>query len=380
MSAEELIRLNQLLRDYNAFTGCYFIHNRKMLKALVSPAMGILASAIMNDPSKASLYCGKLEHSTANAPSALRRVVFVSDRSSVLSYGLQSSGVMMAVAEAKRTAALCLSGAEYDILLIDSNDGLWRQYSAAKREYEDERTTDGRKSELGKLLVELQSQIVGNIVKAIEDLREKYGDIAVMLEDIAGPACFDVEEKLNAMGIPAFHDDQHGLAIACCAAVLNACRHTHNDLRDAKIVILGAGAAAGATARTLDYLRGWRKGQGRIIMFDSLGKITMKRAARGGFLPTEKNKLELAKLLDPRGEEEEETLEEALKGADIFISLAKPAAPDAPQGREKIFAGMNENARSSSHPPGTRLSRPLTSRVQWVRGSMLASSPPNGPS
>jgi malate dehydrogenase (oxaloacetate-decarboxylating) len=74
----------------------------------------------------------------------------------------------------------------------------------------------------------------------------------INLEDIAAPACFEVEERLRQeLDIPVFHDDQHGTAVVVLAALLNACRVVGRRLEDLRVVVLGAGAAGIACARLL---------------------------------------------------------------------------------------------------------------------------------
>ena len=66
----------------------------------------------------------------------------------------------------------------------------------------------------------------------------------INLEDIKGPDCFYIEQKLKQiMNIPIFHDDQHGTAIVCLAGLINACEIQNKNIKDVKIVCIGAGAA-----------------------------------------------------------------------------------------------------------------------------------------
>ena len=85
------------------------------------------------------------------------------------------------------------------------------------------------------------------IVKALET-----SFAAINLEDISSPKCYDIEDKLKEiMDIPVFHDDQHGTAIAAVSAVLGALRFVKKDLKTAKIVMNGCGAAGTAIGRLL---------------------------------------------------------------------------------------------------------------------------------
>ncbi|PHP66589.1 NADP-dependent malic enzyme [Zhengella mangrovi] len=91
--------------------------------------------------------------------------------------------------------------------------------------------------------VEIDAPDVERMVSTVQALEPTFGGIN--LEDIKAPECFEVEEQLKArMGIPVFHDDQHGTAIIVAAAVLNGLELAGKHLRDVKIVTSGAGAAA----------------------------------------------------------------------------------------------------------------------------------------
>jgi len=81
-----------------------------------------------------------------------------------------------------------------------------------------------------------------DLVNCVKFLGPSFAGIN--LEDIKGPDCFYVEQKLKAtMSIPVFHDDQHGTAIVCLAGLINACKITGRRFSDLKIVVNGAGAA-----------------------------------------------------------------------------------------------------------------------------------------
>jgi malate dehydrogenase (oxaloacetate-decarboxylating)(NADP+) len=91
--------------------------------------------------------------------------------------------------------------------------------------------------------IEVAANNVDKLVEVIAALEPTFGGIN--LEDIKAPECFEVEERLKArMGIPVFHDDQHGTAIIVGAAVMNALELANKSIEDVKIVTSGAGAAA----------------------------------------------------------------------------------------------------------------------------------------
>nr|WP_319539904.1 NADP-dependent malic enzyme [uncultured Methanospirillum sp.] len=88
-----------------------------------------------------------------------------------------------------------------------------------------------------------------DLVRIIRSLAPVFGGIN--LEDIAAPACFEIEEELQDLGIPVMHDDQHGAAVAVLAALINACKVTGKQFEDLKVVVCGAGAAGYAICRLL---------------------------------------------------------------------------------------------------------------------------------
>ena len=96
--------------------------------------------------------------------------------------------------------------------------------------------------------LELDATATEDIVRVVSALEPTFGGIN--LEDIAAPQCFDIETQLRArMGIPVFHDDQHGTAVVAAAAILNAFEVSGKALGSAQFVICGAGAAGLACAK-----------------------------------------------------------------------------------------------------------------------------------
>lgn len=95
----------------------------------------------------------------------------------------------------------------------------------------------------------LDTQDVDEIVETVRRIAPVFGGIN--LEDIAAPRSFEVEDRLQDLGIPVFHDDQHGTAIVVLAGLINACKLLEKDITDLKVVINGAGAAGIAIARLL---------------------------------------------------------------------------------------------------------------------------------
>lgn len=147
------------------------------------------------------------------------------------------------------------------------------------------------------------------IVATVKAIALSFG--AINLEDIAAPICFEVEERLKAdLKIPVFHDDQHGTAVVTLAGIINACKVTNRQLSDCKIVIVGAGAAGVAVAKLLHLYA-----KPIIIAVDSEGIIESSRTD----LNAEKQLLlKFGDNNTPPG-----SLEDALKGADIFIGVSR---------------------------------------------------------
>lgn len=113
----------------------------------------------------------------------------------------------------------------------------------------------------------LDTQDKDEFIKTVKILKKNYAGIN--LEDIQSPKCYDIEDALKAeLDIPVFHDDQHGTAIICAAAVLSALRYVKKDIGEVKVVLSGAGAAGTAICRLLLDL-----GVKNMIMLNSKGAM-----------------------------------------------------------------------------------------------------------
>lgn len=146
------------------------------------------------------------------------------------------------------------------------------------------------------------------IVATVEAIAPSFG--AVNLEDIAAPICFEVEERLKtSLKIPVMHDDQHATAIVTLAGLINALKLKNADIKDMKIVIVGAGAAGVAIAKLLHLY-----GAENILSVDSTGIIGPKRT---GLNP---QKVELLRF---NKDQLDGSLEDAVRGSDIFIGVSK---------------------------------------------------------
>jgi malate dehydrogenase (oxaloacetate-decarboxylating)(NADP+) len=121
--------------------------------------------------------------------------------------------------------------------------------------------------------LEVAERPVEPFCEAVARLEPSFGGIN--LEDIKAPQCFEIESRLKArMGIPVFHDDQHGTAIVCAAGVLNGLDLVGKTLETAKIVCNGAGAAALAC---LDLLVSFGADKANIVVCDSRGVVHTER-------------------------------------------------------------------------------------------------------
>ena len=162
----------------------------------------------------------------------------------------------------------------------------------------------------------LDTREVEEIVAVVRAIAPGFGGIN--LEDIAAPRCFEVEERLQDLGIPVFHDDQHGTAVVVLAALMNGARVVGKELRKLRVVISGAGAAGTAVARLLlcaGQSPSLCQGVGEVIVCDSKGIIHPQRA---DLTP---HKAALASITNPR--RLKGGLLDALKGADCFIGVSR---------------------------------------------------------
>ena len=166
------------------------------------------------------------------------------------------------------------------------------------------------------------------VIDAVMAIAPMYGGIN--LEDIAAPACFEIEDTLDALlDIPVFHDDQWGTAVITLAAAMNYCRLSERTLDELKIVINGAGAAG---MRICEMLK--TAGARTVMMCDTKGVIRSDRADLSG-----KKKEHAIKTSDS-------TLTDAMKGAHIFVGVSaanclKPADVLSMASHPAIFAMAN---------------------------------------
>lgn len=155
----------------------------------------------------------------------------------------------------------------------------------------------------------LNTQDTNEIIDIIKHISPGLGGIN--LEDISAPRCFEIEEELkNKLNIPIFHDDQHGTAIVVLAFLINVLKLIKKNKEDLNVVINGAGAAGFAITNLLH-----KYGFKNIVVCDSKGIICKKR--------NDLNEYKQKLLLFTNKENKSGLLEEAIKGADIFIGVSK---------------------------------------------------------
>jgi malate dehydrogenase (oxaloacetate-decarboxylating)(NADP+) len=156
--------------------------------------------------------------------------------------------------------------------------------------------------------IEIDTKDIDQFVITVKNIAPTFGGIN--LEDIKAPECFEIERRLKEeLDIPLMHDDQHGTAIISAAGLINAVELSGKKLSDIRLVINGAGASANSCAKM--YIAVGVKKE-NILMLDSKGVIHKGRKDLDqykSFFASENTKLN--------------TLEEAIKGADVFVGLSK---------------------------------------------------------
>ncbi|MFO1259725.1 MAG: NADP-dependent malic enzyme [Sphingomonadaceae bacterium] len=194
--------------------------------------------------------------------------------------------------------------------------------------------------------IEVATEDPQAFIDAVALLEPSFGGIN--LEDIKAPECFIIEQALKErMNIPVMHDDQHGTAIICAAGLINALHITGRDIKNVNIVVNGAGAAAIACTELIIAMGADKS---RILMCDRNGVIYQGRTEG-----MDQWKSAHAAKTDKR------SLEEALKGADIFIGLSaagavKPHMVKDMAAKPIIFAMANPDPEIT--PPDAKAARP----------------------
>ena len=156
--------------------------------------------------------------------------------------------------------------------------------------------------------IEVNEKDPEKLIEAVKAIAPTFGGIN--LEDIKAPECFEIERRLKEeLDIPVMHDDQHGTAIISSAGLVNALQVAGKKIEDVKIVVNGAGASAVSCTKLYVSLGARLE---NIVMLDSKGVISKARTdlnEQKRYFATDRTDIH--------------TLEEAIKGADVFLGLSK---------------------------------------------------------
>lgn len=235
--------------------------DRDKLSAYYSPGVGAISKAIAANPADLPIYTW-----TNNL------VAVISDGSAILGLGDLGPKAAMPVMEGKGLLFKHFAGIDSVPIVLDVHSA-------------------------------------DEIVETVKAIAPSFG--AINLEDIAAPKCFEIEERLKSeLDIPVFHDDQHGTAVVTLAGLINSMKVVGKELKSAKIVMIGAGAAGTAIIKLLHLY-----GVGSIIAVDSRGIIGDERDDLNN------EKKALLPYLDTS---HSGSLDDAISGADIFIGVSKP--------------------------------------------------------
>ena len=262
----ESLKLHRLHKGKIAVIGKMPVETKDDLATVYSPGVAAPCEAIAKDPEAAYEYTIK-----GNT------VAVVTDGSAVL--GLGNIGALAAIPVMEGKAMLFKKFADLDAFPIC-----------------------------------LATQDTDEIVQTIRNIAPVFGGIN--LEDISAPRSFEIEERLQDLGIPVFHDDQHGTAIVVMAALINASKVLGRDLEQMKVVINGAGAAGVAIAKLL-------KGYGMENPAISVREIIL--CDRKGVLHADREDLNDSKratLAFTNPNQISGTVFDALHGADVFIGVS----------------------------------------------------------
>ncbi|MFM8608789.1 MAG: NADP-dependent malic enzyme [Hyphomicrobiales bacterium] len=162
--------------------------------------------------------------------------------------------------------------------------------------------------------LEVDTEDPDQFINAVRYLGPSFGGIN--LEDIKAPECFIIEERLRElMDIPVFHDDQHGTAIIAAAGIMNAMRLTGREMKSTKLVCNGAGAAGIAC---LELIKAMGFAPENVILCDTKG-VVYKGRTEG------MNQWKSAHAVETKAR----SLEDAMKGADVFFGLSAKGALSA---------------------------------------------------
>ncbi len=186
----------------------------------------------------------------------------------------------------------------------------------------------------------LDTQNAEEIIRTVRLIAPVFGGIN--LEDISAPRCFEIEEALQDLGIPVFHDDQHGTAVVTLAALLNASKVVNKKINDLKVVINGAGSAGIAIAK---LLKGFGEKKPKVKVRDII-LCDRKGAIHKGRKDLTRHKEEALRYTNRH--HLSGSVHEVLKDADVFIGVSEAGLLTADDIRTMakdaiVFAMANPN-------------------------------------
>lgn len=245
------------------------IKNKKDLSIAYTPGVAAVSQLIAQDKSKVYEYTSKGN-----------MVAVVSDGSAVLGLGNIGPEAALPVMEGKAILLKELAGVDAFPICLDTQD-------------------------------------TEEIIMIVKNIAPSFGGIN--LEDISAPRCFQIEDRLQDIGIPVFHDDQHGTAVVVLAALMNAAKVVGKSIEDLSIVINGAGAAGFSIMKFLSCVDAGSNNcfsVKNIIMCDT-----------GGIIHKKRNNLDSTKKViteNTNRKNKTGTLKDALEGVDVFIGVSVP--------------------------------------------------------
>lgn len=261
MTKDELLKQRELAHGLISINPNFDINNREQLSQIYTPGVSTICKEVEHHPNMV-----KTLTSVGNS------IAVITDGTAVLGLGNIGTLAGYPIVEAKALVYKDLAGVNAIPLCVD---------------------------QIG----------CNELIKTIKNISLSFSGIH--LEDIKAPECFYIEEELKkALNIPVYHDDQHGTAIAVLGALYNGATVVNKDFSKLKVLILGAGASGIATAKLL-----LKAGIEDIILVDKNGTLV------NGDETLNAPQKEMAKITNK--EFKKGTLEEVIKGRDVFIGLSE---------------------------------------------------------
>ena len=261
MTKDELLKQRELAHGLISINPNFDINNREQLSQIYTPGVSTICKEVEHHPNMV-----KTLTSVGNS------IAVITDGTAVLGLGNIGTLAGYPIVEAKALVYKDLAGVNAIPLCVD---------------------------QIG----------CNELIKTIKNISPSFSGIH--LEDIKAPECFYIEEELKkTLNIPVYHDDQHGTAIDVLGALYNGAKVVNKDFSKLKVLILGAGASGISTAKLL-----LKAGIEDIILVDKNGALV------SGDETLNAPQKEMAKITNK--ELKKGTLEEVIKGRDVFIGLSE---------------------------------------------------------